>query len=230
MTSEALRVLDLFSGGGGFAVAASLFPGRFKPVGFVESDPLARRILRARWPGVPVYGDVATFLGARNSADIITAGFPCQDLSSANHSGKGLAGKRSGLFWHAIRIVRDVEPRYLILENVPNLLTFGCGGDFGSVLGALANLGYDAEWAVLSAADVGAPHQRKRLWILAYPHSLGCEGRIVDQSGKAAAQRLAVLGSAKGGGIPRPSGASLGFSWPPRPCSIADFPRATDGI
>lgn len=126
-----------------------------------EIDPAARAVLARHWPRVPCFPDVRTM--APPPVDVICAGFPCQDLSVAG-KGAGLAGERSGLFWEVMRVVDLVGPRFIVLENVPALLVRG----FGTILGALAARGFDAEWHVLAAADVGAPHLRRRLFIIAW--------------------------------------------------------------
>jgi len=139
------------------------------PVGAVEIDPFARAVLQARQadgslPDFPIYEDVRTFDGTawRDRVDIIAGGFPCQDLSCAG-KGAGIDGARSGLWWEMLRVIREARPRYVFLENVPAIT----GRGLDRVLGSLADLGFDAEWGVLSAADVGAPHLRKRWWCLA---------------------------------------------------------------
>ena len=161
-----LRHLDLFSGIGGFTLAA-------KWVGiqtdqFVEIDPYCQRILAKNFPGVPIHGDIATFTATQGQFDVITGGFPCQDISRANPNGRGLEGERSGLFHELMRIVRQCRPRYVVLENVAALLSKHGGRDMGTVLWELSESGYDAEWQVISAASVGAPHLRERVFIIAY--------------------------------------------------------------
>ena len=138
-------------------------------VGAVEIDPFARAVLQARQddgslPDFPIYEDVRTFDGTawRDRVDIIAGGFPCQDLSCAG-KGAGIDGARSGLWWEMLRAIREARPRFVFLENVPAIT----GRGLDRVLGSLADLGFDAEWCVLSAADVGAPHLRKRWWCLA---------------------------------------------------------------
>ena len=142
---------------------------------------LFRSILRKHWPLVPCFPDVEALSGSQieERVDVICGGFPCQDLSNAGRRG-GLAGKRSGLWAHFARLIGEIRPRYIIVENVPGLLVRG----MGEVLGDLATLGYDAEWDCIPAAAVGAPHLRARIWILAYPsgkrneaHDTICAGR-----------------------------------------------------
>ena len=133
----------------------------------VEIDPWCREILSKHWPQVPKFEDV-TQVGADNLSpvDVLAGGFPCQDVSNAGKK-EGINGARSGLWSQFHRLIRDLRPRYVFVENVPGLLVRG----MDRVLGDLAAAGYDAEWEVLSAADVGAPHLRKRVWIIAHPSS-----------------------------------------------------------
>ncbi len=112
----ALRVLDTFSGIGGFSLAARWLGG-FETVQFVERDPYCQGILRKHWPTVPIHDDICTFNPEPGSAYIVCSGFPCQDISQAG-KGAGLAGSRSGLFYELLRVVRLVGPRYVVLENV----------------------------------------------------------------------------------------------------------------
>ena len=162
-----MRELHLFAGAGGGILGGMLLG--HTPVGAVEIDPFARAVLHARQadgslPDFPIYDDVRTFDGTqwRDRVDIIAGGFPCQDLSVAG-KGAGIDGARSGLWWEMLRVIREARPRYIFLENVPAIT----GRGLDRVLGSLADLGLDAEWLLLSAADAGAPHLRKRWWCLA---------------------------------------------------------------
>ncbi len=157
-----LRMIDTFSGIGGFSLAARWLGG-IETVHFVEREPFCQRILSKHWPTVPIHDDICTFQPPPNSADIVCGGFPCQDISQAG-KGAGLAGGRSGLFYELLRIVRLVGPRYIVLENVAAITYRG----MDDVLGALAEAGYDAEWACIPATAVGACHQRDRWWCVAY--------------------------------------------------------------
>lgn len=156
-----LRVLDLFSGIGGFSLGLER-TGGFETVAFCEMKPHARAVLAKNFPGVPCHDDVTTYDFKKGEADVITAGFPCQDLSFAG-AGAGLAGARSGLYREVIRAIRVVRPLRAVLENVAALLSRG----LGTVLGDLASVGYDAEWHCIPASAVGAPHRRDRIWIVA---------------------------------------------------------------
>lgn len=134
-----------------------------------EAEPFARRVLEHHWPGIPCYEDVRELRGADvEPVDILAGGFPCQDLSRAG-TRTGLDGARSGLWSEYARLVGELRPRYVCVENVPGILVRG----LERVLGDLAALGYDAEWDCLSASAFGAPHVRDRFWLVAYPQSDG---------------------------------------------------------
>ena len=173
-----LRVLDLFSGilVGGFSLGLER-TGGFVTTAFCEIEPFPRRVLAKHWPEVPCYHDVTELTGdilGRDgiAVDVITGGFPCQDLSTAGKQAGMGAGTRSGLWSEIVRLVGELRPRYVIVENVAALLSGPSekrGGWFGRVLGDLAECGYDAEWENIPAAALGAPHRRERVWIVAYP-------------------------------------------------------------
>lgn len=158
-----LKVLDLFSGIGGFSLGLERTLG-FETVAFCEIEPFPRKVLAKHWPEVQIYNDVTT-LEHRGPVDLVTAGFPCQDISIANQNATGIAGERSGLFWHILRTVRMVGRPRLLLENVAELLNRGVG----AVLGALSEIGYDAQWHCIPASAVGSHQERDRLWIVADP-------------------------------------------------------------
>ncbi len=174
---EKLRVLDLFSGIGGFSLGLER-TGGFETVAFCEIDPFCQRVLAKHWPEVPCYDDVRT-LGAETlradgiSVDVICGGFPCQDISIAGRKAGIENGSRSGLWSEVARLAGELRPAYLIVENVPNLLSGPeeqPGAWFGRVLGDVAEIGYDAEWECVPASALGAPHPRERVWVVAYPH------------------------------------------------------------
>jgi DNA (cytosine-5)-methyltransferase 1 len=163
-----LRVLDLFSGIGGFSLGLER-TGGFETVAFCEIEPYCRAVLNKHWPSVPCYDDIRTLTGARLAADgiavdVICGGFPCQDISFAGDR-DGMAGQRSGLWGECARLVCELRPAFVIVENVAGLLSLG----IGRVVGDLAALGYDAEWHCIPASALGAPHRRDRVWIVANP-------------------------------------------------------------
>ena len=235
-----MKHLDLFSGIGGFALAARNVG--WETVGFCEIDPYCQKVLAKHWPGVPIYEDVRNVrryevsdtgckrvheqgviaktgtgrsdghgngwdgipcqqetkaTGQRlctdgtttvGPIDIITGGFPCQDISYAG-KGAGIDGERSGLWSELARIIGEVRPRYAVLENVAALLSRG----LDRVAGDLAEIGYDCEWHCIPASYVGAPHRRDRIWIVAYPNSDAGTGptgfaqfqrEILDETGR----------------------------------------------
>ena len=161
-----MRVLDLFSGIGGFSLG--LERAGMKTVAFCEIEPFPRAVLRKHWPEVPIYEDVCTLTAERLAADgiavdVICGGFPCQDISYAG-KGAGLAGERSGLWREYARLIGEIRPRFVIVENVAALLSRG----LGDVLADLAALGFDAEWHCIPASALGAHHRRDRIWIVAH--------------------------------------------------------------
>lgn len=169
-----LRVLDLFSGIGGFSLGLER-TGGFETVAFCEIEEFPRRVLAKHWPEVPCYHDVCeltadTLRRDGISVDVITGGFPCQDLSVAGRRA-GIKAQRSGLWSEIVRLTRDIRPKFIIVENVANLIS-GPGDQpgrwFGRVLGDLAEIGYDAEWHCIPASAIGAPHGRDRVWVVAY--------------------------------------------------------------
>jgi len=161
-----LQHLDLFSGIGGFSLAAQMVGG-IETRQFVEIDPYCQKVLAKNFPGIPIHDDIRTYSAKPGDFDLITGGFPCQDISCANPNGRGLEGERSGLFFELMRIVRECRPRYLVLENVAEMLRKQRGRIMGTVLWELSQGGYDAEWQTISAASVGAPHLRERVFIVA---------------------------------------------------------------
>ena len=167
-----LRVLDLFSGIGGFSLGLER-TGGFETVAFCEIEEFPRRVLAKHWPEVPCYDDVRTLTADRLAADrisvdVICGGFPCQDISLAG-SGGGLDAERSGLWSEIARLTGELRPHFVFVENVSALL----GNGMGRVLGDLASLGYDAEWHCIQASRLGAPHDRDRVWIIAYRDEVG---------------------------------------------------------
>jgi DNA (cytosine-5)-methyltransferase 1 len=167
---EKLNGLDLFSGIGGISQALAPW---VRTVAYCERDRYAQAVLLSRMERgeidtAPIWDDVTTLkVNPLPFIDIVSGGFPCQDLSLAGLR-KGLAGERSGLFFEIMRLVRELQPRFVFMENVAGIFA---GYTLGTVGGALAALGYDCRWGVLSAYDVGAPHQRERWFCLGHPTS-----------------------------------------------------------
>ncbi len=163
-----MHELALFAGAGGGILGGCLLGWR--TVCAVEFDAYARSVLLARQrDGVlepfPVWDDVCTFDGEpwRGHVDVVSGGFPCQDISAAG-KGAGLEGERSGLWVEMARIIGEVRPEFAFVENSPMLTSRG----LDRVLGDLAEMGFDARWGVLGADDVGAPHRRERIWVVAH--------------------------------------------------------------
>ena len=174
-----LRVLDLFSGIGGFSLGLER-TGGFETVAFCEIEEYPRKVLAKHWPKVPCYHDVReltadTLRPDGIAVDVICGGFPCQDISSAGLR-LGMEGERSILWQEVARLAGDLRPKFIILENVSGLLGLG----MGDVLMGLAAVGYDAEWHCLPAGHLGAVHSRDRIWIIAYP-SKGDEAAPVSE-------------------------------------------------
>jgi DNA (cytosine-5)-methyltransferase 1 len=162
-----LTIGSLFSGIGGLELGlerAGLGPSVFQ----VERDEYCRAVLAKHWPAALRFDDVCT-VGAHNlpRVDVLCGGFPCQDISNAGRRAGITVGTRSGLWFEYSRIIRELRPRYVVVENVTALLTHG----LDAVLGELAESGYDAEWDCVPASSVGAPHQRDRIFVVAYPAS-----------------------------------------------------------
>ena len=162
-----MNELALFAGAGGGILGGKLLGWR--TVCAVEWEAYPASVLCARQndgilPPFPIWDDVQTFDGRpwRGIVDVVSGGFPCQDISAAG-KGAGIDGERSGMWGEMARIIREVRPRFVFVENSPMLTSRG----LGRVLGDLASMGFDARWGVLGAANVGAPHQRDRIWIVA---------------------------------------------------------------
>ena len=205
MDTAPMNYLSLFTGAGGGDLAAQhLHNPQWRCLGYVEWDDYCQRVIAQRIEDglldrAPIFGDVREFVesGAaaeyRGVADVVTGGFPCQPFSVA---GKGLGADDPRNMWPAtLGVLRAVRPRFAFLENVPGLLA---GPYWGTILGDLAKAGYDAEWVVLGASDVDAPHRRKRLWVVAHaagqqddaehdrPRGLGMRGRQPVETGSEA--------------------------------------------
>ena len=189
-----MRVGSLFAGIGGFDLG-------FERAGMqtlwqVERNAYCRAVLAKHFPDAERFEDVRD-VGAHNLApvDLVCGGFPCTDLSYAG-KGAGLDGAESGLWSEFSRLIGELRPRYVVVENVPALLARG----YGRVLGDLAAIGYDAEWDCLPAAAFGAPHLRDRLWVVAYPDSdqRGQQGHLQRNGEPQAGEQAPRRGDAHG--------------------------------
>lgn len=221
-----MNELALFAGAGGGILGGHLLGWRI--VCAVEREPYAAAVLASRQndgllPPFPIWDDVCTFDGKpwRGRVDVVSGGFPCQDISAAG-KGAGITGERSGLWKQMARIVGEVRPRYVFVENSPLLLKRG----LAVVLGDLAEMGYDAEWCVVGAADAGAPHKRDRVWITASDSG----AYMADARGKHVERLLASLvdpqvGKGSFKRQARPCGHGFG-RWPVEP----ELGRVADGV
>ncbi len=217
-----MNELALFAGAGGGILGGDILG--WKTVCAVERNAYAAQVLAQRQNDrvlrpFPIWSDVSTFDGKpwRGIVDVVSGGFPCQDISAAGN-GAGIDGERSGLWREMARIIGEIRPRYVFVENSPLLV----GRGLAVVISDLAKMGFDAEWCCLSASDLGATHQRDRIWIVAYPegkHGIAWSGMVQSKKGRAQIQP---------GGLPRPSAFTQWWgrdSWPerkPKLCRVAD--------
>ena len=182
-----LKVLDLFSGIGGFSLGLER-TGGFETVAFCEIEKFPRKVLNKHWSNVPIYEDVRNVTAEKLRTDgifpdVITGGFPCQDITVAGNQ-KGIGeGTRSGLWSECARLLGDIRPRYAIFENVTALLSGDNGRWFEQVLWDISQVGYDAEWHCIPASQLGAHHHRDRCFIICYPNSDGHAGMLKQEDG-----------------------------------------------
>ena len=160
-----IKIGSLFSGIGGFELGLERAIPNSDTIWQVEQDKFCQKVLKKHWPHAKIYNDVRE-ISAENvePVDLLCGGFPCQDISISNSKGAGLNGKKSGLWWEMHRIIRSLRPRVVVLENVANILFKG-GLE---VVGALTESGYNCEWGIVSARQMGAPHLRRRWFCVAY--------------------------------------------------------------
>jgi DNA (cytosine-5)-methyltransferase 1 len=219
-----MNELALFAGAGGGILGGHLLGWR--TVCAVEWEPYAACVLAARQndgllPPFPIWDDVQTFDGRpwRGIVDVVSGGFPCQDISNAGHKA-GIEGERSGLWREMARIICEVRPNYVFVENVAALL----GRGLGTVLADLAALGFDARWDVLGVSDCGGPQPRERVWVMAHHQSIG--RRTVQQESELLPKE--TKGGARSSGKGRSSYAAnaAGILWPPEPSLV----RVADGM
>ena len=185
-----MRELSLFSGLGGGVLGSKIL--KWKTIGYVEINEDCQKIIAQRikdeiYDNAPIYGDIETFINSGRCnlftgiTDVVTGGFPCQDISIANNSGKagiqGIEGERSGLWKQFAKVILSVRPKFVLVENSPMLTSRG----LGTVLRDLAGMGYDAKWGMLRASDFGFKQVRERIWILAYCISVGWDSMDKEQ-------------------------------------------------
>ena len=202
---EPLKILDTFAGIGGFSYAAHELVGGFETTQFVEIDPFCQKVLKKHFPKVPCHDDIKTFTAYPGQYDVITGGFPCQDISVAGRREGITDQSRSGLFYELIRVIRLVRPKFIVLENVAAILNNG----LGIVLGELAEAGFDCEWACIPASALGACHQRDRWWLVAYPNDNGSsspeKSRSIEETNGRTEKRQNETGKLEGSSQPRNS-------------------------
>lgn len=182
-----LKVLDLFSGIGGFSLGLER-TGGFETIAFCDVDQACHKVLNKHWKNIPIFDDVKTLTKEKinETVDVICGGFPCQDISLAG-KGKGIEGERSGLWFEFHRLIKETKPKFIIAENVAALRSRG----LEQVLHSLNEIGYCAEWHCIPASFVGAFHRRDRIWIVAYPYSEHVEGSMPKPIlGQSALQRI----------------------------------------
>lgn len=219
-----MKIGSLFSGIGGLELGLERV-GVGDVVWQVEREPFCQTILAKHWPNAKRFDDVRT-VGVHNlePVDVICGGFPCQDISYAG-KGLGLSGERSGLWQEFARVIGEMAPRFVVVENVAAILSRG----LGDVLGTLSGLGYDAQWRTIRASDVGAPHRRERLFIVAYTNSDGDHRRTEHEANgarKAAASKSSRAENGGGGG----EGRCEDFRRPAAPGAQPCLDRIVDGI
>ena len=244
-----MNELALFAGSGGGILGGHLLGWR--TVCAVERDAYSAQVLAQRQndgalPTFPIWSDVCSFDGRpwRGLVDVVSGGFPCQDISAAGN-GAGIDGARSGLWREMARIISEVRPGEVYLENSPLLV----GRGLAVVLGDLAEMGYDAQWCIVSASDLGAPHRRERIWLVAYANGsrrpkrrlsigapkafaeLGIGSQELADAGSEHVQRIITSGAdtkVRSRPIERPTGpCGDGFRrWPTEP----GMGRVADGV
>ena len=166
--------LGLFEGIGMFSYAAKKCG--WETLAWCEWNKFGQKVLRNHFPDAEEFGDItqSDFTKYANRIDVLTGGFPCTDASIANQSDseKGIRGQRTGLIWEMLRAIREIKPRYVVAENVANILKTNNGEDFYVILSELAGMGYNAEWRVCYASEEGSPHRRARLYLVAYSNNI----------------------------------------------------------
>lgn len=217
-----MKHAPLFAGINGFGLAADAM-GWEQPF-HCEIDEFCQRVIQYYWPKSKAYYDIkkTDFTQWRGSIDVLSGGFPCQDASGANQSEtrrQGIEGDRTGLAFETLRAMSEIRPGFGVFENVPGLLTTNDGRDFRTIITELARMGYNAEWRICRASEVGAPHHRARLFVVAYPNRIRLQAHesFFSNVFKEASQaRRNITGTT----------ASVGISWDNEP----GFTWVDDGI
>jgi DNA (cytosine-5)-methyltransferase 1 len=220
---------SLFSGIGGFDLATQWMG--WENVFHCEWNEFGQKVLKYYWSKAISYHDITKtdFTIHRGQIDILTGGFPCQDASTAHTHGqgqKGLEGERTGLWKEMVRAIEEINPKYIVAENVENILRTNDGRDFRTILSNLARMGYNAEWRVCRSSEVGAAHHRSRMYLVAYSNCIRMEegksffSNVVQEISQ---KRRSVIGTT----------SSVGISWSIEPsvCFMDDeLPNRLDGI
>jgi len=182
-----MKLISLFSGIGGFELAAEWMG--WDNIVSCEINPFCRKVLKHHFPNSYHHDDVNTLtpqlinekLNAKTGGNwrsddiVLTGGFPCQDISNSkqwNGRAEGISGSRSGLVNEMLRLISEVKPKFIVSENVSNLLKINNGKDFSFILKSISRMGYNAEWRIIHASEEGAPHKRARVYLVAYPNGI----------------------------------------------------------
>jgi len=208
-----MRHGSLFSGIGGFDLAAEWMG--WENVFHCEWNPFGQKVLHHYWPNAEQFTDItkSDFTKYANRIDILTGGFPCQDASIAKQDGKGqsgLEGSRTGLWREMVRAIEEVKPKFVVAENVENILRTNNGRDFATILGELVRMGFNCEWRVCRASEVGGCHHRARVFMVAYSNSIRLQSRqsfFCNVVKEISQKRRMCCGAA----------SSVGASWPIEP-------------
>jgi len=209
-----LKLLDLFSGIGGFSLGLES-TGGFETIAFVEKDDFCQKVLKKHWPNTTIEGDIRNVKGDKYEADIITGGFPCQPFS--------VAGKRKGtdddryLWDETIRVIRECKPRWFIGENVEGLININNGVVLRQVQTDLEKEGFEVQCIIIPAAGVGAWHQRKRIWILAHNISNSNSRFSIGQKKEIQTRRTSVNSSSED--VSNSNSIGLG-GWNSKRCAV----------
>jgi DNA (cytosine-5)-methyltransferase 1 len=223
-----LRTLDLFSGIGGFSLGLES-TGFFETIGFVEKDKFCQKVLKKHWSNINIEEDIRNVKGEKYQADVVTGGFPCQPFSVA---GKRKSTADDRYLWdEMLRVIRETKPRWVIGENVEGIVNINEGMVLRQVLNDLENEGFKSQCIIIPASGIGAWHQRKRIWILAYSNSNGSyrsQGNATKQSSNKQKDRLSFRDDKD---VPNSESSRCG-RWSCKKCSVGEWsflPREQEG-